>query len=151
MAFRYGGRSLEKLATCHPTLERIAHEALRISPYDITIIHGLRGEAVQNALYDSHASTKRYPDSRHNKTDDYQLEKFKFSDALDFAPYVNGKIYWKDTHIFAVVAGCFIAAANNLEYKLRWGGDWDSDGTTTDQTLMDWGHLEMKWGPIHAS
>ena len=67
------------------------------------------------------------------------------SDALDFAPYINGRIYWEDSHIFAVVAGVFMAAAKQQGFKIRWGGDWDSDGTTTDQTFMDWGHIEITW------
>jgi len=127
-------------------LQAIADEALEISPYDISIIHCLRGKELQDALYYSNASTKMYPYSRHNKTEDPMIhDPYSMSDALDFAPYVKGTIYWEDTHIFAVIAGCFMAAANRLGYLLRWGGDWDSDGTTTDQTLMDWGHIEMNW------
>lgn len=146
----YGTKSDAKLGTCHPMLKKIAYRALKRSPYDITIIHGWRGEAIQNALQESGASTKRFPDSRHNKTDDPNIAsdlRDKTSDAIDFAPWVNGDIPWKDTHIFAVVAGCFFAAAAEFGVTLRWGGDWDSDGSTTDQTLMDWGHVELVHGP----
>jgi peptidoglycan L-alanyl-D-glutamate endopeptidase CwlK len=124
----------------------LADHVLRVSPYDITIIHGLRHEDIQNALYESFASTKRFPDSRHNKTDDEDIEEpFSVSDALDFAPWINNTIYWKDTHIFAVIAGIFIAEGTRMGYRIRWGGDWDSDGMTTDQSLMDWGHIEIMW------
>lgn len=144
--FFYGKKSRDRLATCHPILQEIAEHALGISPYDITIIHGLRGEAVQNALYDSHASTKQWPNSRHNATQDPEVaDHFSMSDALDFAPVVNGKIPWDDTHIFAAVAGVLMSSARSLGYELRWGGDWDGDGETTDQKLMDWGHVEINW------
>lgn len=144
--WQYGSQSCAKLETCHPALQRIADEALALSPYDITIVHGWRGEDIQNALYDSGASRKRWPNSRHNRTNDpAALTPNRMSDALDFAPYVNGAVPWNDTHIFAVVAGVFIAAANQLGYRLRWGGDFDNDGSTKDQTLMDYGHLEMVW------
>ncbi len=144
--FRYGERSKAKLETCHPLLQQLAYKVLLVSPYDITIIHGFRGEAIQNALYDSHASTKRFPFSRHNKSDDKKLkDRLHKSDALDFAPWVNGDIPWLDTHIFAVIAGCFMSQAKIMDMKLRWGGDWDSDGSTQDQTLMDWGHIEIDW------
>jgi len=149
MAHSYGTGSRAKLHTCHPTMVMIAERALELSPYDITIIHGWRGEEVQNALYDSHASHKQFPDSRHNKSDDPDCSiPLITSDAIDFAPYVDGAIDWEDTHIFAVIAGCFMAAAAQLGYTLRWGGDWDGDGWTTDQTLMDWGHVEIMWDKL---
>jgi peptidoglycan L-alanyl-D-glutamate endopeptidase CwlK len=146
MIYEYGRKSKAKLLTCHPVLAMIADDVLELTPYDITIIHGLRGEDVQNALFDSNVSHKRYPHSRHNKTNDNRVaDPYSMSDALDFAPYVDGKIYWNDTHIFALIAGLFIAAAHKRGYTLRYGGDWDSDGKTTDQTLMDWGHIEIIW------
>ena len=145
MSYKYGTRSLNKLSTCHPKLQLIATEALKRSPYDITIIHGWRGELVQNALFDSGASRKQFPNSRHNKSNDPSNEDKDISDALDFAPWVKGTIPWNDTHIFALIAGVFISTAIDMGYKLRYGGDWDSDGSTRDQTLMDWGHLEIDW------
>ena len=135
----YGAKSQSKLDSCRVNLRDVATLALERSPYDITIVHGWRGEDVQNALEESGASTKRWPDSKHNATDDAGAPA---SEALDFAPYVNGSIPWGETHIFAVIAGCFFSAAHELGVKLRWGGDWDSDGLTDDQTLMDWGHIE---------
>ena len=132
MSFAYGAASKAKLATCHQTLEDIAERALELSPYDITIVHGWRGEEVQNALFDSGASKKRWPDSEHNHTD--ELDQSRRSRSLSVSI----------THIFAVIAGCFMAAAKDFGETLRWGGDWDSDGSTTDQTLMDWGHVELE-------
>lgn len=144
--FQYGARSARKLETCHPALQRIADEVLMVTPYDITIIHGWRGLAEQNSLFEAKASKKKFPNSRHNRTNDPSvIDPHRLSDAIDFAPYIDGGINWNDTHIFALVAGCFLAVAKDLGYTLRWGGDWDSDGTTTDQTLMDWGHIEIMW------
>jgi peptidoglycan L-alanyl-D-glutamate endopeptidase CwlK len=142
---QYGHRSMNKLATCHPMLEKIALHALELCPYDITIVHGWRGEDVQNALLASNASTKGWPDSKHNAIGGDGSGQ---SEAIDFAPWVDGGIPWNDTHIFAVVAGSFFAAGYDLDIRvqgraLRWGGDWDSDGSTKDQKLMDWGHIEI--------
>jgi len=137
--YEYGKKSSAKLNTCHPDLQMVAEYALAMSPYDITIIHGWRGEDVQNALYDSGASHKQWPDSKHNHT----AHDTPYSLAIDFAPWVKGTIPWNDTHIFAIIAGCFFAAANQVGVTIRYGGDWDSDGSTTDQTLMDWGHVEL--------
>jgi peptidoglycan L-alanyl-D-glutamate endopeptidase CwlK len=138
--FQYGTVSLKRLETCHTALMYVAVDALKLSPYDITIVHGWRGEDIQNALFDSNASGKRWPDSKHNNLGgDGQSQ----SEAIDFAPWVGGSVPWDDTHIFAVIAGSFFAAAADHGVILRWGGDWDGDGSTKDQKLMDWGHVEI--------
>lgn len=136
--YSYGRKSISKLDTVYPLLRNVAVRALEMSPYDITIIHGWRGEDIQNALYDSGASQKQWPYSKHNNT----LNSEPLSLAIDFGPWVNGRVPWDDTHIFAIIAGCFFAAAKELEVTIRYGGDWDTDGSTKDQTLMDWGHIE---------
>ncbi len=138
--YSYGAASEKKLATVHPLLAGVARVALSRSPYDITIVWGARGEEMQNALVESGASRTPWPESKHNAMDEYGDP---LSEAIDFAPWVNGGVPWNDTHIFAVIAGVFFAAAADMDVTLRWGGDWDGDGDTTDQTLLDWGHLEI--------
>jgi len=136
----YGSKSSGKLLTCHTDIRDVATLGLSRSPYDITIVHGWRGEDIQNALFESGASHKQYPHSKHNHTD---ADGMPLSLAIDFAPWVNSKIPWEDTHVFTIVAGVLIAAANELGIPVRYGGDWDGDGSTKDQTLMDWGHIEL--------
>jgi peptidoglycan L-alanyl-D-glutamate endopeptidase CwlK len=137
---QFGKGSAGKLLTGHSEIKLLAPRALYLSPYDFTIVHVWRGEDVQNALFDSGASRKRWPDSKHNARNALTLKSE--SNALDFAPWIDGAIPWNDTHIFAIIAGAFFAAAIDLNIKIRYGGDWDSDGSTKDQTLMDWGHIE---------
>lgn len=136
---RYSQASLAKLDTCDPRLKAVAMRGLELSPYDVKIVHGWRGKDVQNALRDSGVSYARWGDSPHN----YMENGEPFSQAIDIAPVIDGVIPWKDTHIFAVVAGAFMAAAEELSTLVIWGGDWDSDGSTKDQTLLDYGHLEL--------
>ena len=113
-----------------------------MSPVDISIVRGWSGEDVQNMLFRTGASKKEWPNSEHN----FMLLDEPHSKAFDFAPHLGRtiKIPWEDTHLFAAVAGVFISVAIGLGVKLRWGGDWDMDGLTTDQTFMDWGHLEIE-------
>ena len=141
----FGARSIKNLDTCHKDLQRLACRALQLSPYDFSIIHGWRDEEVQNALHASNASEKRWPDSKHNhfKECTSSIEIIPESLAVDFAPWISGDIPWHDTHIFSVIAGCFFAAAAEQGITIRWGGDWDSDGSTKDQKLMDYGHIEL--------
>ena len=144
--YAYGERSLAQLKTAHPLLQNIAAEVIVCSPYDLSILSGHRGKIEQDEYFATGVSTKHFPNSRHNKSDDPKV-KFpeRVSDAIDFAPWINGRIPWGDSHIFAVVAGCFFAIAEQMDAKLIWGGDWDSDGSTKDQELMDWGHIEIRW------
>jgi len=138
--FQFGEVSKAKLQTCHPKVWGITNRALQLSVYDFTIIHGYRGKDVQNALFDSGVSKKRFPHSLHNVVDEHSQPS---SLAIDFAPWVKNAIDWEDTRIFCVVAGSFFAAAQDLGVRIRWGGDFDSDGSTLDQTFLDFGHIEL--------
>lgn len=144
--YKYGERSLATLNTAHPILQEIATGVIQCSPYDLSILSAYRGKEVQEEYFAMGVSTKHYPNSRHNKSDDFNLpDPNRVSDAIDFAPWINGRIPWKDSHIFAVVAGCFFTVAAQMDVSLIWGGDWDHDGSTKDQELMDWGHIEIWW------
>ena len=141
----YGARSQGKLDTCHQELQDTFDLYRQWQVYEITIVHGWRGEEVQNDAFFAGNSTKKWPLSKHNKI---LLPDTPMSDAVDFAPWCflpsTGQmgIPWNDTHAFAIVGGLLLAASQQLGYNSRYGGDWDMDGLTTDQTLMDWGHFE---------
>jgi len=141
MDYHFGAKSRRRLDTCCPQLRAVATRAIEITPIDFTIIHGWRDAAQQDILFESGASKTPWPKSKHNFT---QSDGSPWSLALDFGPLIDGRIPWKDTHAFAVVAGCFFAAAKMRGVTIRWGGDWDQDGSTTDQTFMDWGHIEIQ-------
>jgi len=141
MPYVYGKTSQQNRDTCAPPLVEVMDLGLSRSPVDISIVRGWSGEDVQNMLFRKGASKKAWPLSEHN----FILEGTPHSKAFDFAPYVDEvKIPWEDTHLFAVVAGVFLSAAIDLGIKLRWGGDWNMNGLTTDQSFMDWGHLEIE-------
>lgn len=140
MNYHYGTKSNAKLDTCHPILANVMRRSLERSPYDITIIHGHRGDIIQNSLFDSGLSKLRYPDSKHNKENN---EGEPCSEAIDFAPWVLNRIDWNDKLIFCVVAGIIMSSADELGVEIRWGGDWDGDGSSMDQSFMDIGHVEI--------
>ena len=141
----YGTSSRAKLATCHDELILVMGEALKMTPLsiDITIVHGFRDKATQNGI-DPRFTNARWPASYHNAEDDAGEP---CSDAVDFAPWItlrNGKkgIPWTDIKLFSFVAGIIQAAASKLRIKITWGGDFDRDGSTEDQTLADVGHIQ---------
>ena len=140
MSWDYGQRSTKKLDSCHPELVNIFHLYRQRQHFEITIVHGWRGEEIQNDAFRSGNSGKEWPDSKHNVLGP---DGKPLSDAVDFAPWIPGiGIPWKDTHAFAVIGGLLIACAYELGNNVVYGGDWDMDGTTTDQRLMDWGHIQ---------
>lgn len=138
--FKFGPRSISKLETCTAVMQRLATRALEVSPYDFSIVHGFRDEYLQTLLYESGAGLP-WPKSKHNILD--AVSGKPCSEAIDFGPWVKGNIPWKETYIFCVIAGCFFAAAHDLGIQIRWGGDWDGDGSTKDQKLSDLGHIEL--------
>ena len=97
----------------------------------------------QNAI-DPRFTNARWPASYHNAEDE---DGTPCSEAVDFAPYItlrSGKkgIPWTDIKLFSYVAGIIQAAASKLRIKITWGGDFDRDGSTEDQTLADVGHIQ---------
>ena len=137
--YAFGSRSRSRLDTVDDRLRETAAVVMNYQVVDFTIVWGWRDEEIQNALFASHASTKQWPDSTHN----HMVHGLPASLGLDFAPWVNGRIPWKDTHAFARIAGMFDVAAASLGYEIRWGGDWNRDGLTIDQGFMDYGHIEL--------
>lgn len=135
----FGRKSNEKLITGCEEIQILATRALKLSPYDFTLIWVWRGEEVQDGLFKTGASQKKFPDSKHN----FMVDDRPSSHALDFGPWVNGTIPWDDIPIFAVIAGCFYAAGQQSGIKVRWGGDWNGNGSSKDQKLMDYGHIEV--------
>lgn len=119
--------------------------ALLMTPaaIDLSIIWGYRDKGEQNGL-DPRVTNARWPQSYHNAVDHKGDPQ---SEAVDFAPWVlmpSGKmgIPWRDNNLFCMVAGIVLAAAFIEEVELTWGGDFDRDGHTTDQTLADLGHMQ---------
>lgn len=143
--FSFGTSSEKKLATVDPELVKVARLVMSWGVYDFTIVWGWRSDQQQMDAFLS-GNSKKKTGSYHQVTKDGK----PFAQAIDFAPWVNGRIPWKDTHAFAVLGGMMIAAGEQLGIHVVYGGDWDMDGLTTDQSLMDWGHFQKKHPAISS-
>lgn len=122
--------SYTRLETCHPDLQLLAREVIKIK--DCTVIFGHRDEADQNRAFDEGKSKVKWPGSKHNKLP---------SDALDLAPW---PLDWRDWKSFYFLGGIVMAKAHDLGIPIRWGGDWDGDGDLKDQNFYDLAHFELK-------
>lgn len=73
---------------------------------------------------------KRGGQSNHNKLP---------SEALDVAHLqADGSVKWDNTALL-LFSRLMLAA----DKRITWGGDWDSDGQTTDEKFRDWPHFEL--------
>ena len=133
----FGSKSRALLDTVDPRLVEILEKVVKHR--DITIISGFRGKAEQDDLVRRGLSKTRWPYSKHNRN--AAGEAARPAIAVDIAPY---PINWKDTNDFVYVAGMVMQAADELGYKVRYGGDWNMNGNVIDdQTFQDLGHFEL--------
>ena len=132
--YKFGKSSEDRLASVHPDLVRVCRRMLGYGILDATVVQGRRSKEDQDRAFKEGKSKLKYPQSKHNSDP---------SDAIDIAPFINGKISWNTQHCL-VLAGLMLAAASELGVKVRWGGNWDRDGEpVTDQTFNDLVHFEL--------
>jgi peptidoglycan L-alanyl-D-glutamate endopeptidase CwlK len=121
--------SEQRLATCDTRLQGLMREAIKYT--DFTILCGHRSQEEQEDAVRRGVSKTRWPLSKHNAMP---------SKAVDVAPY---PVDWKDTARFARLFGLIECIAKQQGVAVRWGGDWDRDGRTADETFIDMPHVEL--------
>lgn len=128
--YKFGKKSKQRLKGVDTRLINVLNELIKIM--DVTIIEGARSEEKQKEYF---AKGKSKIDGV-TKKGMHQLGK-----AVDLAPY---PINWKDSNKFYYMGGMIRGIAKQLNLKVRWGGDWDSDGNIRDQKFMDLVHIEIR-------
>jgi peptidoglycan L-alanyl-D-glutamate endopeptidase CwlK len=131
MKYPYSASSAEKLGTCDPRLQRVFLRAADF--WDITIMEGHRSVERQKALFRTGAS--KIDGVRRKGNHNYSPSR-----AVDAAPL---PLDWRDTQRFYQFGWAIVGLARSMGVMLRWGGDWDSDGDTSDQVFNDLVHFEV--------
>ncbi|MBU0969197.1 MAG: M15 family peptidase [Proteobacteria bacterium] len=130
---KFSLKSNDKLNTCHPLLQELFREVVKTD--DCSIVEGQRSRRRQNQLFKEGKSKLKWPEGKHNRMP---------SEAVDVGPWIEGQgIPWDDPEYFYSFALKVQKKADELGIRLRWGGDWDGDGDTTDQTFNDLAHWEL--------
>lgn len=124
-----GKSSAEKLATCHPDLQKIFNEAIKY--IDFTITCGHRGKEEQDEAFRTSKSKVQWPNGMHNKLP---------SLAVDAVPF---PIDWNDHRRIYMFVGFIRAIAAQMGIKIRCGADWDGDFEVKDQNFHDLPHFEL--------
>jgi len=119
-------------------LKQLLFLALKRTPIDFGVSWkgGFRTAEDQKELFDKvpKVTTK----------DGYKKRsKHQFGTAVDVIPYINGQPD-PTTENYFMIAGVFMACADELGLKLRWGGNWDMDQEyLVDQSFDDLPHFEL--------
>ena len=109
MPYTLGSRSLQNLSGVHPDLVAVVKRAIEITEQDFTVIEGLRSVERQRELLNAGKSTTM--NSRHIT-----------GHAVDICPW---PVSW-DWPEFYPIADAMKQAAEELNIKIEWGGDWKS-------------------------
>lgn len=125
----FGARSTRNLESADVKLQVLFAEVVK--GWDCSVLCGERCKAVQDTLFRSGRSKVKYPESKHNSSP---------SKAVDVAPY---PVDWDDVGRFYMFAGYVMRVAEELGISVRYGGDWDGDKRTADQTFNDLPHWEL--------
>ena len=122
---RFGSRSRRRLKGVDTKLVNVLNETIKLM--DITVIEGVRSKKRQAELLKKGATKVKYSKHMEGK-------------AVDVAPY---PIQWDDRERFHYMGGIIRGVASQMGVKVRWGGDWDSDGDTKDNNFDDLVHIEL--------
>ena len=134
---KFGKSSVRRLDTCAQPLQALMRRV--VIQRDCSITCGERGQEDQDAAFNARPqlSKVKYPGSKHNSSP---------SMAVDVVPWPEK---WGSTPAFKELAKivqeewAYMSDEEKDGYTLRWGGDWDGDGDTDDQTFVDMPHWEL--------
>lgn len=130
---KFSQTSLDRLATCHPDLQRLF---MKVGErYNCTILCGHRGQGDQDAAFASGNSKLKWPDSEHN---------YVPSRAVDAMPY---PVNWQGTKenlckLYHFV-GYVLATADSMGIKIRCGADFNRNKVFFDDNFIDIVHFEL--------
>lgn len=141
---QFGKRSRKAIDTCHPDLQLIFEESLKVSMVDFGVTEGHRPIELQQQYF---REGKSKIDGV-NKKGKHNLIPSEAGDIYVFVPG-KPKLAYNATYL-AYVGGVISATANRLyqegriSHRHRWGYNWDGDGEIgTDQTFQDLPHHEI--------
>lgn len=139
--YSYSKISLDRLATCHPSLQALFLEVIK--HMNVKILWGWRNKEQQDEVYDHGLSSFKFPNGKHN----FLYMDTPCSLAVDFVPWHDEPpfIRWKEKEMFYHVAGRILGISDMMGIQVTWGGNWDRDMELRDQKLYDLGHIELNY------
>lgn len=127
---QFSEKSEQRLAECHPELQRLFREVIKY--YNCTILCGHRTQAEQEAAFEAGNTKLQWPDGKHNKLPSLAVDVLP--DPVDFSQAAYGR----NMHF----TGFVLATALQLGIKIRCGADWNGD-LIFDEKFKDLPHFEL--------
>ena len=125
--YKFARSSIERLQEVHNNLSAVMYQAKEISDIDFDVSCGYRSIEDQKALYDLGRSQL---DGAKNKS----MHNFTPALAVDIYAY-NGKYADYSIDKMEYLASVIKKAAEDLNVKIVWGGDW--------KEFIDMRHYEL--------
>ena len=122
MTFKLSQRSLDRMKGVDERLVNVVKRAIEISEVEFIVTEGLRTKERQAELLKAGAT--RTMNSKHI-----------VGKAVDLAAVVDGQVRW-DWSLYSKLATAMKRAAEILNVKIEWGGDW--------VTFKDGPHFQLK-------
>lgn len=123
----FGTSSLKKLQGVHPNLVKVLKAAIKNSPIDFSIVEGVRTQQRQQELYAQGRTKKGAIVTYANgvtKKSNHQPKSDGLGYAIDFAPYINGKLDWNNHANFKVIADHIVKTGAEIGIKVVAGFYW---------------------------
>ena len=125
---------LKILATVHPDLQRVVRMAASKLVIRFRVIEGARTVTRQRALLKLGAT--RTLNSRH------LVQPNGYAHAVDLAVLVGARVSW-EVPLYHRLHDVMRDAFAEAKVPYRWGGDWDGDGDSSDNSFFDGPHYEL--------
>ena len=142
---RFGKASRERLDTCHPDLQLIFNEVVKI--FDVSITEGHRSIERQQELFN--ADPPRTTIDGINKKGKHNSVPSMAVDVIQYKKGFNPYTSEYGLKSFYVLWGIVYVVADRLykngriTHKVRWGGDWNQNKDWSDQNFFDLPHFEL--------
>ena len=119
--------SAKRLSQAHPLIKKVMLAARE--QIEFTIMDSQRGRDAQEYAFKKGHSKAHFGQSAHN---------WSPAIAVDIAPV---PLTWKSPKPFIALSKIIMPIAKAMNVPLRWGGDWNMDGSTSDG--WDFPHYEL--------
>jgi peptidoglycan LD-endopeptidase CwlK len=132
----FGPASTARILTCTPGIQAVFYEVIK--HVDCAVLEGVRSTELQQQYF---AEGKSELDGI-NRLSKHQQTPSRAIDAIPFPTNLHGVSIWRDEFRFTLFAGFVLGIGAMKGVPLRWGGDWNRDGSKTDQSFHDLPHFE---------
>lgn len=134
--FKLSNNSLRVLSTVDPRMQEIVKRAITLSEVDFGVTQGKRTRDEQMRLYGKGRTRQAminaglnpdYAKPNESRVTWTMNSNHLSGKAVDLVPYVNGKLEWDNSGslgLWPKIAKAMKQAAEDLGYKMVWGGDW---------------------------